>query len=41
MDNMFEAKKIGRLVGTFETKQQQFLKLLNEGKKIWAGMLCH
>ena len=41
MDNMFEAKKIGRLVGTFETKQQQYLKLLNEGKKIWAGMLCH
>ena len=24
-------KKIGRLVGTFETKKQQYLKLLNEG----------
>ena len=29
---IFEAKKIGRPVGTFETKQQQYLKMLNEGK---------
>ena len=32
MDKIFEAKKIGRPVGTFETKQQQYLKMLNEGK---------
>ena len=32
MDKIFEAKKIGRLVGTFETKRQQYLKMLNEGK---------
>ena len=25
-------KKIGRPAGTFETKQQQYLKMLNEGK---------
>ena len=32
MDKIFEAKKIGRPAGTFETKQQQYLKMLNEGK---------
>ena len=32
MDKIFEAKKIGRPVGTFETKQQQYLKMLNEGR---------
>ena len=32
MDKIFEAKKIGRLVGTFESKQQQYLKMLTEGK---------
>ena len=32
IDKIFEAKKIGRPVGTFETKQQQYLKMLNEGK---------
>ena len=32
MDKIFEAEKIGRPVGTFETKQQQYLKMLNEGK---------
>ena len=32
MDKIFEAKNIGRPVGTFETKQQQYLKMLNEGK---------
>ena len=32
IDKIFEAKKIGRPVGTFETKQQQYLKMLNEGR---------
>ena len=32
IEKIFEAKKIGRPVGTFETKQQQYLKMLNEGK---------
>ena len=32
LDKIFEAKKIGRPVGTFETKQQQYLKMLSEGK---------
>ena len=32
IDKIFEAKKIGRPAGTFETKQQQYLKMLNEGK---------
>ena len=32
IDKTFEAKKIGRPVGTFETKQQQYLKMLNEGR---------
>ena len=32
IDKIFEAKKIGRPVGTFETKQHQYLKMLNEGK---------
>ena len=32
IDKIFEAKKTGRPAGTFETKQQQYLKMLNEGK---------
>ena len=32
IDKIFEAKKNGRPAGTFETKQQQYLKMLNEGK---------
>ena len=32
IDKIFEAKKIGRPAGTFETKHQQYLKMLNEGK---------
>ena len=32
IDKIFEAKKIGRPAGTFENKQQQYLKMLNEGK---------
>ena len=32
MDKIFEKKQVGRPAGTFETKQQQYLKMLNEGK---------
>ena len=32
MDQIFEKKQVGRPAGTFETKQQQYLKMLNEGK---------
>ena len=32
MDNIFEKKAVGRPRGSFEEKQQQYLKMLNEGK---------
>ena len=32
MDKIFEKKQIGRPSGSFETKQQQYLKMLNDGK---------
>ena len=32
IDKIFETKTIGRPVDTFESKQQQYLKMLNEGK---------
>ena len=32
MNKIFEAKSIGRPKGDFQTKQQQYLKMLNDGK---------
>lgn len=32
MDKAFEKKGIGRPAGSYENKQQQYLKMLNEGK---------
>ena len=32
IDKVFEAKGIGRPAGNFESKQQQYLKMLNDGK---------
>lgn len=32
MDKIFEKKAVGRPRGSFEEKQQQYLKMLNEGK---------
>ena len=32
MDQIFEKKAVGRPRGSFEEKQQQYLKMLNEGK---------
>ena len=32
MDKIFEKKQVGRPAGTFKTKQQQYLKMLNERK---------
>ena len=32
IDKIFEAKSIGRPKGDFQTKQQQYLKMLNDGK---------
>ena len=32
MEKIFEFKKIGRPVGSFEDKQKQYLRLLNENK---------
>ena len=32
MDKIFEAKSIGRPKGDFQTKQQQYLKMLNDHK---------
>ena len=32
MDKIFEKKQVGRPAGTYETKQKQYLAMLNEGK---------
>ena len=32
MDNIFEKRQIGRPTGSFETKQKQYLAMLNEHK---------
>ena len=32
MDKIFQKKKLGRPSGSFETKQKQYLNMLNEGK---------
>lgn len=32
MDRIFEKKQLGRPVGTWETKREQYLKMLNEKK---------
>ena len=32
MDKIFEKKQVGRPVGDFNTKQNQYLNMLNEGK---------
>ena len=32
IDKIFEKKQVGRPAGTYETKQKQYLAMLNEGK---------
>ena len=32
IDKIFEAKQVGRPAGSYETKQEQYVKMLNDGK---------